>query len=275
MLYLKSYCYSQHELPFIIANLQEGYDYIEKLVLYEYNFTHTGVKKEYEIEKVLDLIPKNLKQKLYYKKVDITNYVEYAYENGPLIHSVNEPIQRSWFYNDQNFNLQDDDIIIDHDIDEIIYKNSYRKLIDELNNRGTPLSIRLNQFFFKHNYLWTDCNFSSPTIYKYNMVKNIPRKVKGLSIKNLRDLSMKTSNIHGCHMSWIMPADYMVKKLHSYSHPEFRKYADKNLLQKAIDDKIYIFDASRPFNIDELNLNDEKIPEYLQKENIFNYIINT
>jgi len=272
MLYLKSYCYSQHELPFIISNLQEGYDYIDKLVLYEYNFTHTGVKKEYEIEKVLHLIPENLKQKLYYKKVDITNYVEYAYENGPLIHAVNEPIQRSWFYNDQNFNLQDDDIIIDHDIDEIIYKNSYTKLIDELNNRGTPLSIKLNQFFFKHNYLWTDCNFSSPTIYKYNMVKNIPRKVKGLSIKNLRDLHMKTENIHGCHMSWIMPTDYMVKKLHSYSHPEFRKYADKNLLQKAIDDKIYIFDTSRPFNIDELNINDEKIPEYIQKENIFNQL---
>ena len=272
MLYLKSYCYSQHELPFIIANLDEGCEYIDKLILYEYNYTHTGVKKEYEIEKILHLIPDNLKTKLYYKKVDITNYVEYAYENGPLIHSVNEPIQRSWFYNDPNINLQDDDIIIDHDIDEIIYKNSYTKLIDELNNRGTPLSIRLNQFFFKHNYLWTDCNFSSPTIYKYNMVKNNSRKVKGLSIKNLRDLHIKTDNIHGCHMSWIMPSDYMVKKLHCYSHPEFRKYADKNLLQKAIDDKIYIFDTSRPFNIDELNLNDEKIPKYLQKEYIFDYI---
>ena len=32
MLYLKSYCYSIHELPFIIANLQEGYNYIDKLL---------------------------------------------------------------------------------------------------------------------------------------------------------------------------------------------------------------------------------------------------
>ena len=38
MIYLKSYCYNKHRLAFIIANLIEGYDYIDKL-LYEYNFT--------------------------------------------------------------------------------------------------------------------------------------------------------------------------------------------------------------------------------------------
>ena len=125
-LYLKSYCYSKHELPFVIANLQESYPFLTKLVLYEYNYTHTGVKKEYHMEKVLHLIPENLRAKLHYQKVDITNYVEYAYENGPLIHQVNEPIQRSWMFNDSNFKLQDTDIIIDHDIDEIIYQSSYQ-----------------------------------------------------------------------------------------------------------------------------------------------------
>ena len=48
---MKSYCYSHHELPFIIANLQEGFKHSDKLVLYEYNFTHTGVKKDYDIER--------------------------------------------------------------------------------------------------------------------------------------------------------------------------------------------------------------------------------
>lgn len=272
MIYLKSYCYSRHELSFIIANLIEGYDYIEKLILYEYNYTHTGKKKDYEVEKVLHLIPENLKKKLYYKKVDITNYVEYAYNNSALIHSINEPIQRSWLFNDTNFNLKDDDIIIDHDIDEIIYKSSYLKLINELNKRKTPLSIRLNQFFFKHNYLWKDCNFSSPTIYYYRMIKNSRKMIKGLKIKNLRDLSYKTNNIYGCHMSWIMPVDYMINKLHSYSHPEYRSFANREKLQKAIDNKQYIFDLNRPFNIDELTLDDPRIPKYLQKENIFDYL---
>lgn len=273
MLYLKSYCYSQHELPFVIANLVEGYDYIDKLCLYEYNYTHTGIKKEYEMEKVIHLVPDHLKDKLYYKKVDITNYVEYAYENGPLIHHINEPIQRSWLFNDPNFDLQDNDIIIDHDIDEIVYRDSYPKLIQELNIKNKPLSIKLNQFFFKHNYLWTDCSFSSPTIYKYSMIKNNNRTIKGIKIKNLRDLPSKTNSIYGCHMSWVMPAENMVNKLHSYGHPGYRHFANRDLLNKAIEEKKYIFDLKRPFNIDELDLDDKRIPKFLQKTNIFDYIL--
>ena len=272
MIYIKSYCYSKHELPFIISQLQEGYKYIEKLILYEYNYTHTGCGKKYELEELLYLIPEELKKKLYYKKVDLTNVIEYAYENGPLIHNINEPIQRSCMFNDNNIIINDDDIIIDCDIDEIIYEDNYLKLINELNLKNKPLSIKLNQFFFKNNYLWTNCNFSSPTIYKYSMVKNNNKLIKGLKIKNLRDLSDKTDEIHGCHMSWIMPVEYMIKKLHSYSHPEFRKYASKELLSKAIKEKKYIFDLNRKFDIDELNINDNRIPKYLQKEEIFNYI---
>jgi len=275
MLYLKCYCYSQHELPFVIANLKEGYNYIDKLVLYEYNYTHTGVKKDYQMEKVLHLIPSELRKKLDYKKIDISNYIIPAYNNepgNPKIHNNNEPVQRSWFFNDKDYNLKDEDIIIDHDIDEIIYKDSYPLLIQELNNKKRPLSIKLNQFFFKHNYLWADCNFSSPTIYKYSMVRRNKRKIKNLRIQNLRDLSQKTNKIYGCHMSWVMPVDFMINKLHSYSHPEYRKFANLDLLEKAIKEKKYIFNSGVNFNINELELNDIRIPEYLQRENIFDYI---
>jgi hypothetical protein len=72
-------------------------------------------------------------------------------------------------------------------------------------------------------------------------------------------------------MSWIMPVDYMIRKLHSYSHPEYRKYASKDVLTKAINEKKYIFDLNRKFNIDELNLNNKRIPQFLQKEDIFDY----
>ena len=104
------------------------------------------------------------------------------------------------------------------------------------------------------------------------MVKNNNILIKGLKIKNLRDLGIKTNEIHGCHMSWIMPVDYMIKKLHSYSHPEFRKYASKELLIQAIKDKKYIFDLNRKFDIDELSINDIKIPKFLQKKDIFDYL---
>lgn len=274
MIYLKSYCYSQHELPFVIANLQEGFDYIDKLVLYEYNYTHTGIKKEYEMEKVLKHIPKNLRDKLDYKKIDLTNYHVVAPDKENLCHQINETIQRNWFFNDPDYNLQDNNIIIDIDIDEIIYKNSYKFLIKELERKKRPLSIKLNQFFFKNNYLWTNCNFSSPSIYKYSMIKNSKKIIKRLKIQNLRDLSQKTDNIYGCHMSWVMPVEYMITKINSGAHIKYKHLADKEKLQKAIEEKKYIFDLRRPFNIEELNLDDKRIPKYLQKENIFDYKLN-
>lgn len=270
MIYLKSYCYSEHELPFVIANLKEGFNYIDKLVLYEYNYTHTGIKKEYNMEKVIKLIPEELREKLDYKKIDLSNFFVESYNNENLCHSINEPIQRNWFFNDSEIKLFDNDIIFDIDIDEIIYKNYYDILLKELNK--TPLSIRLNQFFFKNNYLWTDCNFSSPTVYKYYMVKKNNKKIKGLFIKNLRDLPKKSKNICGCHMSWVMPLDYMIKKINCGAHIKYRHLSDKDKLQEAINNKKYIFDTKRSFNIDELKYNDKRIPEFLQKENIFNYL---
>jgi len=58
MIYLKSYCYNKHELAFVIANLIEGYNFIDKLLLYEYNFTHTGIPKNYELEPLIkDKLP--------------------------------------------------------------------------------------------------------------------------------------------------------------------------------------------------------------------------
>ena len=121
MIYIKTYCYSKHELPFVLANLSEGYNYIDKFCVYEYNFTHTGKKKDYEMEKVLHLTPHEFKSKLYYCKVDLSPFIIETY-NESICHDVNENIQRNWFFNDPNINLKDDDIIIDVDCDEIIYK---------------------------------------------------------------------------------------------------------------------------------------------------------
>jgi len=263
MIYLKSYCYSKHELPFINAQLDESMGHVDKFYLYEFDRTHTGVEKKFELD---GIIPKN--DRLVYKKVSVKDTCVYAYNDGPKIHAINEPIQRSYIFNDPDVVLCDEDIIFDVDVDEIIYSSSYPNLIDSY---MAPTSIRLNQFFFKHNYLWTDCNFSSPTMYKYKDIKNTIHKVNGLNVStHTRDLPKKTSDIHGCHMSWIMPVDYMINKLHSYGHTEFRKYADAVELQKAIDDKKYIFDLKRPFNIHELEFNDDRIPKILQTNNIFN-----
>lgn len=269
MIYIKTYCYSKHELPFIIAQLKEGYDFIDKLCVYEYNYTHTGKEKNYEMENEIKKIPKKYMNKLYYKKVDLSKYNVYSYNNENLCHKINEPIQRNMFFNDNEIILQNDDIIIDVDCDEIIYERSYPKLISELKRKQIPLSIKLNQFFFKHNYLWTDCNFSSPAIYFYKHVKRINKYIFDLKINNLRDLNNKTDNIYGCHMSWVMPIEEMVQKCYKTAHTRYRHLANKYILKKAIEEKKYIFDLNRSFKIVEIDLKDNRIPQFLQKDNIF------
>jgi len=57
----------------------------------------------------------------------------------------------------------------------------------------------------------------------------------------------------------------MIFKLHTYSHPRFRKYADLNVLQKAIENKEYIFDSKTNFEIEELKNNSELIPMSMRK----------
>ena len=272
MLYLKSYCYSKHELPFIIANLDEGFEHIDKLILYEYNFTHTGLPKEYEIEKVLHLVPEHLKTKLLYKKIDLTDYIEYAVNDENKCHQINEPIQRSWLFNDTDIVLHDDDIIIDIDIDEIIYKDCYKDLLNEFNQRNIPLSIQIHQFFFKNTYLWSNLIIKASTIYKYKMVKNINKNIKGILCKYLRNYHQLTSKIYGCHMSWVMPIDDMLKKIYSGAHTKYHHLGKREILEKAIEEKKYVFDLKRPFNIVELDIKDSRIPSTLQKTELFDYL---
>ena len=66
----------------------------------------------------------------------------------------------------------------------------------------------------------------------------------------------------------------MITKLKSYSHPEYRKFSDKDVLKKAIENKQYIFDKNRKFEIEELKLDNKKIPNFLKNKNIFDYLIN-
>jgi len=62
-----------------------------------------------------------------------------------------------------------------------------------------------------------------------------------------------------------MSPEDMIFKLQTYAHPRFRKYADLNVLQKAIENKEYIFDSKTNFEIEELKNDSELIPMSMRK----------
>ena len=68
MIYLKTYFYSEHEVPFLMLNLLEAYPYIDKFIICEYNYTHTGLKRKYIWNDIKHQLPHNHNCTYNYKK---------------------------------------------------------------------------------------------------------------------------------------------------------------------------------------------------------------
>ena len=134
--YLKTYCYAPHEIDFIVAGLDECYDFIDKMIVCEFDIHHTGVKRDFEFLDLKDRVPEHLRDKLDYHACEVFEETARAYEDENAIHAINEPVMRSYFTKLYDFN--DDDIIISVDADEILYREQLPYLLDEV--KDTELS---------------------------------------------------------------------------------------------------------------------------------------
>ena len=267
MIYLKTYFYSEHEVPFLKLNLLESYPHIDKFIICEYNFTHTGLKRDYIWDKVKTQLPQDKMDKVQYIKGDMTDIVKYAYEDGRTIHSINEPWMRGYFV--KCLDLQDNDIIFSVDADEIIYGEMYPELIHNVKNIGI-LRLKMNQFFYRVNYLWTDLVFRSAIVAQYKIYKNhFPAQ--------WRDAGSDYSKIVGCHFSWCMTVDQMLHKMECYSHPEYRHLAKREILEDAIENKKYPFAPNRPFTLLTIDFDtDKRVPrKMLEHKQDFENLIKT
>tara|TARA_R100000657_G_C4679754_1_gene127551 strand:- start:976 stop:1749 length:774 start_codon:yes stop_codon:yes gene_type:complete len=254
MIYLKTYMYAPHELEFIIANLEECYDHIEKMIVCEFDINHTGVKRNFQFQNLEDKVPEHLRDKIDYHACEVFNETARAYENEDAIHNVNEPVMRSYFTKLYDFN--DDDIIISIDADEIIYGDKIAYIISEV-QKHKVVALKLRQFFYKKTYLWKNKDFTSPIATYYGSIsKKYPY--------NWRDIGRVTDQYVGCHFSWCMTPKEMIHKLDTYSHPRYRFCSDEKLLEDAIENKKYPFDNGTQFDIRELDPNDQIIPHSLR-----------
>ena len=256
MIYLKTYCYTPHEIDFIIANLKECYPYIEKMIVCEFDINHTGVKRDFEYTDLKEKVPSNLRDKIDYHACEVFDITARAYEREDLIHSINEPVMRSYFTKLYDFDPLD--IIISVDADEIIYGDSIEYIVQQVKMYHT-VQLKLRQFFYKKTYLWSDKDFVSPIATYYKAINpKFPN--------NWRDIGrVITQEYVGCHFSWCMDVDDMIHKLDTYSHPRYRFCAKKNLLQDAIDNKTYPFDENVKFNIIELDQTSNLLPQSIRE----------
>lgn len=255
MIYLKTYFYTEHEVKFLKLNLLEAFNHIDKFIICEFNRTHTGEEREFIFDNYKHLFTEEELSKIIYLPCDISSETVYAKNDEDVIHRINEPVMRGYFV--KQVNLNDEDIIISVDADEIIYEHMYLKIINNVINHGATL-LKLHQFYYKMNYHWINNDFVAPTAIRYSDFRNqYPCQLRYMG--NLLDEYV------GCHFSWCMTPSEMVYKLETYSHPQYRFCADIELLENAIENKLYPFDTSVNFTINKLSFDNEILPKNLNK----------
>ena len=266
MIYIKTYCYSEHEIEFIDAQLTEANSFIDRFIVYEYNFTHQGEKKPYRLRTLIEKIKQKYPNKIIYRPIDLEELIVKTNDEN-VIHTFNETIQRSFFFNDPLISLNQEDIIIDVDVDEIIYNSSYPIILKLAKLSPIPIGLRLNQFFYKTNYLWLNKYIKAPSIYSVRSLKNKSNHLYDFfKTPHVRDLFIHYPFPVGAHLSWCMSPEMMIRKLNSYAHTKYKKYAQLNLLKDAIRNKEYIFDKNVKFHIAELSQKDIRIPKYFRNK---------
>jgi hypothetical protein len=237
----------ESEIKFVIMNAIESRGLVDRILVVEHDFSHTGMKSEYKFGNHLRdirLLSDNPKVELH--QITIENEVVKDAKSSEEMH-FNEQLIRKSFLN--SCQIEDRDLIVALDADEILYRKTYRMI--KIIKMFTPFfslchSLQLHQFFYKMNYLWKDVKFRSPVLVTATIAKQNPQK--------LRDSGKRIPFFAGCHFSWQLSVPGMIRKIKNYAHnPEYLHLAREEILSKAIEEKRYPFDPNRPFNIKVLN----------------------
>ena len=268
------------------VRLNELNPYIDKFVIAESNFTHSGEKKDFNFD-----IRKYHKfaNKIIYLKIDQkpNNLIQIngedseddiknkQVENALIL----ENFQRNYIYKGlENFN--DDDFILISDIDEI----PNLSLIDLNSNKNSIVMFKQYFFHYKFNLFLDDFYFfgTKGCIKKKLISPQWLRNIKGKKYSIFRIDSYfskkKYNNIKivekgGWHFTNVMDEEKIIYKLKSYLHhadfPE--NLLDKDIFKNFIKDKKIMYDHSadksqdrfknrKPLNEFDKNL----LPEYIK-----------
>jgi hypothetical protein len=161
------------------------------------------------------------------------------------------------------FEVSPRDIVISVDADEVLFSQRVKKLLKRLDRKLFPKSsyiLKLHQMIYLIGYNWVDCNFQGPTISRAGHFLNEESP-------QWRYSGSRTLIRSGTHFSWVMTIEEMITKINNYAHRDTSiQFADKEILQRAIVSKSYIFDSERKFNIKEIpNLKNRKYPKSLSR----------
>lgn len=248
---------SHHELPFVQLNLLESFGKVDRVLICEADYTHTGKERDFIFGHLLDQLPKEVNN-VEYLPMKIGPLIDWSKEGGELYHQIERVIRHQFC---AETIIDKNDVVVAVDADEIVYHQTYDWISSKFQGRrflaSKPIRLKMHQFFYKLNYYWFNTVFASP----------IATQAKSFLHSNCgpmqwRDEGKITNFYAGCHFSWIMDIEDMIKKLRNYAHFDiYGNFAREEVLQKAIREKRYPFDSSVDFQIKVIPSNDVIYPK--------------
>tara|TARA_Y100001963_G_scaffold116198_1_gene161401 strand:- start:15 stop:797 length:783 start_codon:yes stop_codon:yes gene_type:complete len=174
---LKTNFYSENEVPFLLLNLIECYEHVDKFIAYEFNYTKSGLRKEFvDLKKWWDLF-EPYEDKFEYHQIDLDgDDVFVKDENGvgeDIQKVINEPYSRNYFT--KLTSLNDDDFVFSVDADEIVYGQHYEKICELIEDNDTPVKLNMH-FFWKTVINLTNKPWNSPCACQFKHLKNKTQK---------------------------------------------------------------------------------------------------
>lgn len=259
MIYLRTIFSAANEIKFIKLNLKESWNYVDKFIVCEYNYTHTGEKRDLIFNNYKDQFSDEEWKKILYLGIDISDEIVYAKDNRELSLKNNHIFLGNFV---KHVDLDDEDIVFALDADEIISSQYYSDIITRLRRSKWPwqtkaIALPIRVFFYKINYLWEGKKYIAPIACKAKVYKN---KYPG----HWRYKGKLYPTYVGCHFSWCLSVDEMMKKLKVYAHQsEYGHFVKKEILEDAIKNKKYPFDPAVDFKIKVLDIYTDR--EYYPK----------
>lgn len=195
---------------------------------------------------------------------DIT---EYIVDEAPTIGNpwANEIFQRNQILTAlKQLNTQDEDIVIISDADEIPSLKAIQSYKPEMG----LTALRMDSYWYKFNCLTGKQSWLPARVLTFSeLKKSTPNDVRNSGYPNSIDNG-------GWHFSYLGDADYIVKKLESFSHTEYDKpwYKNKEEIAKKIEIGEALWGGDK-FTFVSI---DETFPKYIfENQNKFKTLIQT
>jgi len=260
--------------PIIEFRLKYLNDCVDRFIIVESIYTHSGNKKEdFYFNMNKDIFEPYRKKVCFYPLHDLPSEKDclnirrnnLLYENKDSW--INEVYQRDYIqkiFNKQYSDFPTHFIVFVCDVDEIPKKELYRSICNDyqLLHEGAHLEMLLLYYGFK----WKKEN----CIWRHPFVIT-DKGCKKLSFSNVRlTRTEKEYKNAGWHVTYCFEINDIIRKFESFAHTEYNidKYKNKDYLLKCIQDGKNILNEKEQF----VETEEEELPETLQKKTNHFYI---